>query len=93
MEPDQISAIHKLAKRPDGLLVVTGPWSSGKTATLYVLANEFSSSEFNVVTLEDPIEYELPGINQAQVDRQSGFTFANGMRAILRQDPDIIMLG
>lgn len=82
-----------LAYRPHGLLLVVGPTGSGKTTTLYSILNEINSINKNIVTLEDPIEYLLPGINQVQINPKTGLTFASGLRSILRQDPDIIMVG
>lgn len=73
--------------------MVTGPTGSGKSTTLYSVLNRLNTGEQNIVTLEDPVEYELPGIIQAQVNYKAGFTFAEGLRSILRQDPDIIMVG
>ncbi len=83
------SAIH----RPHGMIIVTGPAGSGKSTTLYVALNEINTGEKNIVTLEDPIEYQLKGISQMQVNPAANFTFASGMRSILRQDPDVIMVG
>ncbi|MFQ5574578.1 MAG: GspE/PulE family protein, partial [Terriglobia bacterium] len=80
-------------KRPSGLVLVTGPTGSGKTTTLYSALNEVVSPEKNVITLEDPVEYELDDINQGQINVKAGLTFATGLRSILRQDPDIIMVG
>jgi len=82
-----------LVHEPHGMLLVTGPTGSGKTTTLYSLLAEINSLEKNVITVEDPIEYQLPMIRQSQVNPKIGLTFAAGLRAILRQDPDVIMLG
>lgn len=79
--------------RPNGMIVVTGPTGSGKTTTLYAALNRLNTSESKIITLEDPIEYKLPGINQSQVDWSKDYTFAKGLRSILRQDPDIVMVG
>ncbi len=81
--------IHK----PHGVIIVTGPSGSGKSTTLYVALNELNSGEKNIVTIEDPIEYQLKGLSQMQVNPAANFTFANGLRSILRQDPDVIMVG
>lgn len=82
-----------LCRRPHGMVLVTGPTGSGKTTTLYALLGEVNSVDRNIITLEDPIEYTLPGINQVQTNLRAGLTFASGLRSILRQDPDIIMVG
>jgi len=79
--------------RPYGLILVTGPTGSGKTTTLYTALNEIRSSEKNMITLEDPVEYRLPFLQQSQVNSFIGFDFARGLRSILRQDPDVIMIG
>ena len=78
---------------PHGLLLVTGPTGSGKTTTLYSALNELNNPEFNIVTVEDPVEFQIPGINQVPVKKEIGLTFANALRSILRQDPDIVMIG
>ena len=75
------------------MILVTGPTGSGKTTTLYTILSELNSIEKNIITVEDPVEYKFSGINQVQVNNKAGLTFANGLRSILRQDPDIIMLG
>ncbi|MDP2630421.1 MAG: ATPase, T2SS/T4P/T4SS family, partial [Candidatus Uhrbacteria bacterium] len=88
---------HKLLKaeidKPNGMIITTGPTGSGKTTTLYAILNYLNSSEIKIITLEDPIEYKLAGVNQSQIDSTKGYTFAGGLRSILRQDPDIIMVG
>jgi type IV pilus assembly protein PilB len=78
---------------PHGLLLVTGPTGSGKTTTLYSALNELNSPEYNIITVEDPVEFQIPGINQVPVRKEIGLSFANALRSILRQDPDIIMIG
>jgi type II secretory ATPase GspE/PulE/Tfp pilus assembly ATPase PilB-like protein len=78
---------------PHGIVLVTGPTGSGKTTTLYSLLNKINSPKVNIVTLEDPVEYQMLGINQVQTNPQAGLTFASGLRAFLRQDPNIIMVG
>jgi len=78
---------------PHGLILVTGPTGSGKTTTLYSALNELNSPIFNIVTVEDPVEFQIPGINQVPTKKEIGLTFANALRSILRQDPDIIMIG
>lgn len=84
---------ENILKVPSGIVLVTGPTGSGKTTTLYATLREIGKPNFNVVTIEDPVEIHLPGINQVQVNPKAGLTFAGGLRAILRQDPDIIMVG
>lgn len=80
-------------KRPHGMVLSTGPTGSGKSTTLYAILNKMNSSEVNIITLEDPVEYQVDGVNQIQVNAAVGLTFASGLRSILRQDPDIIMVG
>ena len=79
--------------RPHGIILVTGPTGSGKTTTLYSVLNRISSTRVNIVTIEDPVEYEIAGVNQVQINPQAGLTFASGLRSFLRQDPNIIMVG
>jgi len=79
--------------KPNGMIVTTGPTGSGKTTTLYAVLNKLNDSETKIITIEDPIEYKLAGINQSQIDASKDYTFASGLRSILRQDPDIIMVG
>ena len=90
---EDISAFSKLIHRPNGIILVTGPTGSGKTTTLYAALTSISSMEKNIITIEDPVEYELPLIRQTQINPKADMTFANGLRSILRQDPDIIMVG
>lgn len=93
LTPQNQEKLLRLARRPHGMLIVTGPTGSGKTSTLYALLNEINSVDKNIVTLEDPVEYTLTGINQVQINVKAGLTFAGGLRSVLRQDPDIIMVG
>jgi type IV pilus assembly protein PilB len=86
-------AIKKALGKPHGMLLVTGPTGSGKSTTLYSAISMLNSIEVNISTVEDPIEYRIPGVNQTQVNTKAGMTFAGGLRALLRQDPDIIMVG
>jgi type IV pilus assembly protein PilB len=79
--------------RPQGIILVTGPTGSGKSTTLYACLNELNTSEVNIVTVEDPIEYDIAGVNQVHINPKAGITFASGLRSILRQDPDIVMVG
>lgn len=82
-----------LISKPYGIVLVTGPTGSGKTTTLYTALNQLNTAEKNIITLEDPVEYNFKGVNQMQVNPKAGLTFATGLRSILRQDPDIIMVG
>ena len=84
---------NKLINQPHGIVLVTGPTGSGKTTTLYAALSRLNASTTNILTVEDPIEYELPGIGQTQVNAKIDMTFAKALRAILRQDPDVIMIG
>jgi type II secretory ATPase GspE/PulE/Tfp pilus assembly ATPase PilB-like protein len=79
--------------QPHGIILVTGPTGSGKTTTLYSCLQELNKADVNIVTTEDPVEYQLTGVNQVQINEDVGLTFANALRAILRQDPDIVMIG
>lgn len=88
-----VEALQELVERPSGLILVCGPTGSGKTSTLYALIKEMNTTELSVVTLEDPIEVEMPDITQGQANPRTGFTFAAGLRSILRQDPDVILVG
>ncbi len=88
-----IEILHKNIKRPLGMILVTGPTGSGKTTTLYTIMDILNHPEVNICTVEDPIEYRMPRINQTQVKPQIGLTFSNGLRSLLRQDPDIVMVG
>jgi len=93
LRPDAIAAFHRMLHQPHGLVLVTGPTGSGKTTTLYSALDLLRSPERNIVTVEDPVEYQLNMINQIQTQESIGLTFARALRSILRQDPDIIMLG
>src|SRR3954463_1135850 len=90
---DTLKQWRKLISLPNGILLVTGPTGSGKSTTLYASLQEMNSDDVNICTVEDPVEYNLAGINQFQVHEKAGFTFANALRALLRQDPDVIMVG
>ena len=85
--------IREGIKRPNGMVLTSGPTGSGKSTSLYALIKENKSESINIVTLEDPVEYKMPGVNQIQVNSEVGLTFANGLRSILRQDPDVVMVG
>jgi type IV pilus assembly protein PilB len=93
MSPENLALVREAITRPYGLILITGPTGSGKTTTLYSMLNALDHEEANIVSLEDPVEYQIPGINQSQVMPEIGYTFASGLRSILRQDPDIIMVG
>ncbi|GGX70470.1 type II secretion system protein GspE [Tateyamaria omphalii] len=89
----QVALLHRLSALPNGIILATGPTGAGKTTTLYSLLQLANRDERNIVTVEDPIEYDLPGISQSQINAEIGMTFANGLRATLRQDPDVILVG
>jgi len=91
--PRELARLRQLLNCRDGIVIVTGPTGSGKTTTLYSAIREIATGELNISTVEDPVEYELPGITQIQVDPKRGVTFANSLRALLRQDPDVIFVG
>jgi general secretion pathway protein E len=91
--PDDVRTMERLLSRTSGIILVTGPTGSGKTTTLYAALTRINSPEKNIITIEDPIEYQLKGIGQIQVNPRIDLTFANGLRSILRQDPDVIMVG
>ncbi|HEY5578477.1 MAG TPA: ATPase, T2SS/T4P/T4SS family, partial [Acidimicrobiia bacterium] len=91
--PDTFDGMSKLAHLPYGTVIVTGPTGSGKSTTLYATLNMINRPEVNIVTVEDPVEYRLPGINQVQVNRKAGLSFASALRSILRQDPDVMLVG
>jgi len=88
-----LSLIRNTLKKPYGLILITGPTGSGKTTTLYSMLNELDKEKRNIVSLEDPVEYQIDGVNQSQVMPEIGYTFASGLRSILRQDPDVILVG
>jgi type IV pilus assembly protein PilB len=90
---EALERIHNGLKKRDGMLLATGPTGSGKTTTLYTMLDILNTSDVNISTVEDPIEYQMPRINQTQTKSEIGLTFANGLRTLLRQDPDIIMVG
>lgn len=92
-EPANLERFQNLLKQTHGILLITGPTGSGKTSTLYAALNRLNTDEVNIMTVEDPVEYQMEGINQVQVNHAAGLTFASGLRAILRQDPNVIMVG
>lgn len=93
MDPDSLERMEKLIRRPHGIVLVTGPTGSGKTTTLYAALDRINDSTRNIMTVEDPVEYYLEGVGQTQVNNRVGLSFARGLRAILRQDPDVVMVG
>jgi type IV pilus assembly protein PilB len=93
LEPAQLAAVRRALAVPQGLVLITGPTGSGKTTTLYSAINETMTPEKNVITLEDPVEVQLPGITQVQINPKAGLTFESGLRSVLRQDPDVVLVG
>jgi general secretion pathway protein E len=93
LTPERLASFEKLVKAPHGIILVTGPTGSGKTTTLYAILSTLNTPDINIITIEDPIEYQLRGISQIQVNPKIELTFAKGLRSIVRQDPDIILIG
>ncbi len=93
LDDEQLAAIRDMMQAPYGIILIAGPTGSGKSTTLFTMLSELDRETQNVVSLEDPIEYQIPGVAQSQVRPEIGYTFANGLRSILRQDPDVIMVG
>ncbi len=93
IEPNMYEIFMREIKKPNGMILLTGPTGSGKTTTLYSFLQKIYSTEIKIITIEDPIEYHLPGITQTQTDDEKGYTFLEGLRSALRQDPDVIMVG
>jgi general secretion pathway protein E/type IV pilus assembly protein PilB len=93
MKARELSCLERVLQLPHGIVLVTGPTGSGKTSTLYTALHEINDAERKIVTIEDPVEYQLKGVNQIQVSEKSGLTFARGLRSILRHDPDVILIG
>jgi len=93
LDPETFKRLKGAIDAPHGLILVTGPTGSGKTTTLYSALNELNNPIYNIITVEDPVEFQIPGINQVPTKKEIGLTFANALRSILRQDPDIIMIG
>jgi len=91
--PDKVVILRDILKLSHGMIIVAGPTGSGKSTTLYALLNEINCKSKNIITIEDPIEYNMPRINQVNVNNKAGLTFSTGLRSILRQDPDIVMIG
>lgn len=90
---EHVDIIHEQSKRPFGMFLVTGPTGSGKSTTLFAILNGLNNEGVNISTLEDPVEYYIPGVNQSQIKPEIGYTFASGLRSLLRQDPNVIMVG
>jgi len=93
LRKDLLEIFNQEIKKPNGMIIVTGPTGSGKTTTLYAFLKKIQKPEIKVITIEDPIEYHLEGISQTQVDSRAGYNFANGLKSIMRQDPDVILVG
>ncbi|NIP29881.1 MAG: type II secretion system ATPase GspE [Candidatus Dadabacteria bacterium] len=93
LEGDKLRTLESLIKKPHGIILVTGPTGSGKTTTLYAALQRINSPDKKIITIEDPVEYQLKGINQIQVNNKVNLSFANGLRSVLRQDPDVILVG
>src|SRR5205085_11529853 len=91
--PDSVRIFKDLIKSPNGVILMTGPTGSGKTTTLYSALSTINNAETKIITIEDPVEYMLDGINQVQVNKEIGLDFSLGLRAMLRQSPDVIMVG
>lgn len=93
MKDEKIGEVRELLRSPNGIIIVSGPTGSGKTTTLYAAMNEINTTDKNIITIEDPVEYRIKGISQIQVNPKIDLTFARGLRSILRQDPEVIMVG
>ncbi|MFA5248289.1 MAG: GspE/PulE family protein [Patescibacteria group bacterium] len=93
LRPKTLEILKQEISKPNGLVLATGPTGSGKTTTLYAILKKLNTANTKIITLEDPIEYQLEGMNQSQIDSSKGYTFASGLRSALRQDPDIVMVG
>ncbi len=93
LSPDHLKTLKKLVVSPNGIILVTGPTGSGKTTTLYAVLQSINTPDINIITIEDPVEYQIHGISQIQVNSKIGLTFAKGLRSIVRQDPDVVLVG
>jgi type II secretory ATPase GspE/PulE/Tfp pilus assembly ATPase PilB-like protein len=93
MDTRELDCFQRVLQLPHGIILVTGPTGSGKTSTLYTALNTINDAERKIITIEDPVEYQLRGVNQIQVSEKAGLTFARGLRSILRHDPDVVLIG
>jgi len=93
MTDEEMGRVHRMISSPNGVILLTGPTGSGKTTTLYSMISEINKPDINITTIEDPVEYQLEGLNQVNVNKKAGLTFASALRSFLRQDPDVIMVG
>ena len=93
MDKRELECFRRVLQMPHGIILVTGPTGSGKTSTLYTALNEINDAVRKIITIEDPVEYQLKGVNQIQVSEKAGLTFARGLRSILRHDPDVVLIG
>jgi type IV pilus assembly protein PilB len=93
LSEDMRRRLTEIVARPTGALLVTGPTGSGKSTTLFACLSQINRPEINIITVEDPVEYRLPGVNQVQINNRAGLTFAAALRSILRSDPDVVMVG
>jgi type II secretory ATPase GspE/PulE/Tfp pilus assembly ATPase PilB-like protein len=93
MDAREVECFRRVLQLPHGIILVTGPTGSGKTSTLYTALNEINDADRKIITIEDPVEYQLKGINQIQVSEKAGLSFARGLRSILRHDPDVLLIG
>ena len=93
MGANEVASFNRILQLPHGIILVTGPTGSGKTTTLYTALNEINNLENKIITIEDPVEYQMKGVNQIQVNEKAGLTFARGLRSILRHDPDVVLVG
>src|SRR5438105_9135847 len=93
LSEDMREKLAEITRRPTGAILATGPTGSGKSTTLYAAMTEISSPEINIITVEDPVEFRLAGVNQVQINARAGLTFAAALRSILRSDPDVVMVG
>src|SRR6202008_3966445 len=89
----ELTCLERVLQLPHGIVLVTGPTGSGKTSTLYTALNEINDSDRKIITIEDPVEYQLRGVNQIQGSEKAGLTFARGLRSMLREDPEVILIG